>query len=60
MGSFSLQEPFSLKNEMVKSLYKNSQMDERFNTSRNNGYEVVNELVRKEDSQYSCKQHNIT
>jgi hypothetical protein len=57
---FSLQEPFSLKNEMVKRGVQNLSIDERFKTSSNNGYESMDEFVIKEDSQYSCNQHNIT
>ena len=57
---FSLQEPFSLKNDMVKIGVENLSIHERFKTSSNNGYESMDEFVIKEDSQYSCNQHNIT
>jgi hypothetical protein len=57
---FSLQETLSLKNEMVKRGVKKLPIDERFNTSSNNGYESMDEMVRKEDLQYLCNQHNIT
>jgi hypothetical protein len=45
---------------MVKRGLQNLSKVERFKTSSNNGYESMDEFMIKEDSQYSCNQHNNT